>query len=60
LATCVIIGYSLTNIFPLSAGLIIFGAFAATATEILPTPVDDNFSVAIVTGTVMFFAKKFF
>jgi dolichol kinase len=43
--------YHFTGILPLSH--LIIGALAASVFEALPLPLDDNFSVPIITGFVM-------
>lgn len=43
--------YHLTGILPLSH--LVIGALAASIFEALPLPLDDNFSVPIITGFVM-------
>ncbi len=42
----------LTLSYPLS--LLLLGAFTATIVELLPIAIDDNFTVPVITGTVMY------
>lgn len=59
LITCLIIGiiagFTKLN---LSWPIIIWGGLTATITELLPLPVDDNFTIAIFSGIIMTIVSK--
>ena len=54
LVTCLAIGFALvlTKIH-LAPVVFILGAFSATIIELLPLPVDDNFTISLAAGAVM-------
>ncbi len=58
--TCLAIGLALvlTNI-RLAPAVFILGAFSATIIELLPLPVDDNFTISLTAGAVMTAISKF-
>jgi dolichol kinase len=60
LLTCLTIGIIMhfTQV-SLSWPVLIFGALAATLSELLPWPMDDNFTIALFSGIMMTFMWKF-
>jgi glycerol-3-phosphate acyltransferase PlsY len=58
--TCLAIGLALTfTKISLAPAVFILGAFAATIIELLPLPVDDNFTISLAAGAVMSVMLKF-
>jgi glycerol-3-phosphate acyltransferase PlsY len=51
---CLLSGFVLLHYLNLSWPVFLCGAFVATIVEILPFGIDDNFSVAIMSGSVMY------
>lgn len=60
LAAAIIGVYVLTTTIPASMLLLVIGAITATLVEVLPLPIDDNFSVAVVSASAMTIAQNFF
>lgn len=56
---CLVFGYVLTFFAPVPFLTVLIGAFVATFIEILPLPMDDNFSVSLISGLAMYSAKFF-
>jgi glycerol-3-phosphate acyltransferase PlsY len=52
-SACLLVGLVCTQILPLSAGLAIVGALAATVAEAAPLPMGDNFWMAPVSALAM-------
>ena len=52
MALCAYILYTLLNVSPI---ILIFGAVAAPLTELLSIKINDNFTVSIISGTVMLY-----
>jgi dolichol kinase len=60
LVTCLVIGLVLTlTKIHLAPMVFILGAFSATIIELLPLPVDDNFTIALAAGAAMSVTSKF-
>ncbi|MEI8350561.1 MAG: hypothetical protein WCI77_10475 [Candidatus Omnitrophota bacterium] len=60
LVTCLAIGLALTlTKIRLVPAVFILGAFSATIIELLPLPVDDNFTIPLAAGAVMSVISKF-
>lgn len=59
LAACLMIGVilSFTEV-GLPARVVVVGALAATLTEALPIPIDDNFTIALFSGIIMTLLSK--
>jgi glycerol-3-phosphate acyltransferase PlsY len=58
--TCLAIGLVLTfTKISLAPAVFISGAFVATIIELLPLPVDDNFTISLAAGAVMSVMLKF-
>lgn len=57
--TCLIIGILMNfGVLNLSRTVIVLGALAATITELLPLPLDDNFTIALFSGIIMSIVAK--
>ncbi|MCP2596459.1 glycerol-3-phosphate acyltransferase, partial [Candidatus Aminicenantes bacterium AC-335-G13] len=57
---CLVGGYVLFHFINFSFSIFIIGALVATMVEILPFGLDDNFSVSIVSGSIMYILKNLF
>ncbi len=58
-ASSLLLGLLWTNIMPLPANLIVLGALAASLTELVPLGVSDNFSIPLISASVMRIAQIF-
>ena len=58
LSSALICGQLLSKAIPLTNLEIIIGSLIATFVEVLPLPIDDNFSVAAFTSLVLYLIKK--
>lgn len=59
LAAAIIGVYILITTIQASLPLLVLGAIVATIVEVLPLPIDDNFSVAMLSGSTMTIAQFF-
>jgi len=53
LAACLIVGWAASALLSLPLMIVLAGAVAATAVELLPLPLDDNLTMPLVAGAVM-------
>jgi dolichol kinase len=51
--TCLVIGLACCQVLPLSPGIVVLGALAATLTEVAPLPWGDNLLMAPLAGLAM-------
>ncbi len=59
LGASLIAAYIISTVTAAPFPMLFFGAFVATIIEALPSSIDDNFSVALISGTMMLLAKNF-
>jgi glycerol-3-phosphate acyltransferase PlsY len=59
LSVCLFSGYILIRYVSMPVAAFVAGALAATAIEVLPTGIDDNFSVALISASVMYVFQLF-
>jgi glycerol-3-phosphate acyltransferase PlsY len=59
LAAALVLGIAWSRIVPVPIELIIWGALAATLTELLPIGVSDNFAIPLIGAAVMRLAQIF-
>ena len=56
-AACLIFGYIFTYFLNFPFSILLVGALVAAVTESLPIGIDDNFTVALISGAAMYLVR---